>query len=72
MPPLAGPATEAEAITVCDDLDEWIAALRTARGNSRDGDRELRSWALGRDERVLLEPIRSRMRELGADCADAG
>jgi len=68
VPPLAGPLTQERAVTVCTNLDEWLTALRSAAPIGRhDAEPELRSWALGQNEQLLLEPIRTRLRALGVE-----
>lgn len=68
VPPLAGPLTQERAVTVCNTLDDWVSALRSAAPSGRhDAEPGLREWALGQNEQVLLEPIRARMRALGVD-----
>ena len=68
VPPLAGPLTQEQAVTVCSNLDEWISALRDAAPSGRHAaEPDLREWALGQNEQVLLEPIRARLRTLGVE-----
>ena len=68
VPPLAGPLTQAQAVTVCNNLEEWTSALRNAAPKGRhDAEPQLRDWALSQNEQLLLEPIRARLRALGVE-----
>ncbi|MEI7559929.1 MAG: hypothetical protein WCJ63_04985 [Actinomycetes bacterium] len=65
VPPLKGPLTQGEAVTVCSTPEEWRSALTAAKHADRSGEAGLREWALSNNEALLLGPIRQRMQALG-------
>ncbi|MCX6393782.1 MAG: hypothetical protein NTY57_02855 [Solirubrobacterales bacterium] len=65
VPPLKGPLTQSEAVTVCSTPTEWTAALRSAGEANHVGDRDLRAWALSQNEEKLLAPFREKLRGVG-------
>jgi glycosyltransferase involved in cell wall biosynthesis len=66
-PPLAGVATWANAVTVADDAEAFVAALRASAGTRTRPDAELREWALAQTAATQNAPLWERLRTLGID-----
>jgi hypothetical protein len=64
-PPLRGAQTWAEAVTVAEDADAFVAALRACAGARVRPDEELRTWALAQTAERQNAPLWERLRELG-------
>jgi hypothetical protein len=66
-PPYSGVEVWSRAITPCDTVDEWVEALRAARGARTRPDPELRDWALGQTGERQNSPLWRRLADLGVD-----
>ncbi|MFN8174810.1 MAG: hypothetical protein U0T02_07065 [Solirubrobacteraceae bacterium] len=70
-PPLSGVLTWERAVTRCDGVGEWVAALRAAAGARTAPDLELREWALAQTGPRQDAPIWRRLLAAGVvDLAD--
>src|SRR3954447_4011127 len=56
-PDLKGVRTWAEAVTIADGAEEWIAALRASAGARANPDLELRAWALEQTAHAQNRPL---------------
>jgi hypothetical protein len=63
-PPLAGVATWANAVDTAATAQDWIAALRAARGRRTAPDLALRDWALAQTAPAQNAPLWERMEQL--------
>lgn len=70
-PPLSGVATWERAVTRCDGVEEWVAALRASAGARTAPEAELRAWALAQTAERQDAPIWRRLLAAGVvDFAD--
>jgi glycosyltransferase involved in cell wall biosynthesis len=71
-PDLKGVRTWAEAVTIADGADEWIAALRASAGARVRPDLELREWALEQNAHAQNGPLWERLEALGIESGRLG
>ena len=64
-PDFSGVAVWERAIVRCPGVDDWVEALREARGTRAQPDMELREWALGQTGERQNAPLWERLRGLG-------
>lgn len=65
VPPLQGPQTWSEAITVADGPSAWVDALRAERGTRAGGHEDVREWAFEQTAEASNAPLWERMKRLG-------
>jgi glycosyltransferase involved in cell wall biosynthesis len=71
-PDLKGVRTWAEAVTIADGAEEWIAALRASAGARANPDLELRAWALEQTAHAQNRPLWERLEALGIESGRLG
>ncbi len=64
--------TWAEAVTIADGPEQWIAALRASAGTRTQPDLELREWALAQTAREQNRPLWERLEALGIESGRLG
>jgi hypothetical protein len=71
-PDLKGVRTWANAVTIADGAQEWIAALRASAGARVRPDLELRAWALAQTAHAQNRPLWERLEALGIESGRLG
>lgn len=71
-PDLKGVRTWANAVTIADGPDEWIAALRACAGMRVKPDLQLREWALAQTAHEQNRPLWERLEALGIESGRLG
>jgi hypothetical protein len=71
-PDLKGVRTWANAVTIADGPQEWIAALRASAGARVRPDLELREWALAQTAHEQNRPLWERLEALGIESGRLG
>jgi glycosyltransferase involved in cell wall biosynthesis len=71
-PDLKGVRTWANAVTIADGPQEWIAALRASAGARVKPDLELREWALSQTAHEQNRPLWERLEALGIESGRLG
>jgi hypothetical protein len=71
-PDLKGVRTWAEAVTIADGPDEWIAALRACAPGRLEPEPELREWAAEQNAHAQNQPLWERLEALGVESGRLG